>query len=382
MKQVRVGVVGVGGMGGMHMKLISQIENAAITAACDTVKQIADQRAAEYHCKAFYNPDDMFQSGLIDAAVIATPHYSHTTIGIDALKAGLHVLVEKPISVHKADCLRLINAHQNKKQVFAAMFNQRTDPQYAKVKKLIDDGHLGRITRVNWIITNWFRTNAYYNSGGWRATWAGEGGGVLLNQAPHQLDILWWLCGQPDYVRAFCSLGKYHDIEVEDEVTAYLTYPNDATGVFISSTGEAPGSNRLEICGEMGKVIIENNRVTFTRNTTSQKEFCRTSPDRFAAPETWQIDIPVSGHGGQHAEILANFISAIQNGTTLIAPAEQGVHSVELANAMIYSSLIDRGVVLPLDEKAYELKLNEMINNSTRKKQTAADPAGDLDQSF
>jgi predicted dehydrogenase len=285
-------------------------------------------------------------------------------MGIAALEAGLHVLVEKPISVHKADCERLIAAHKDKKLVFAAMFNQRTDPRYKKIKNIIDTGQLGEITRVNWIVTDWFRTHAYYSSGSWRATWKGEGGGVLLNQCPHQLDLLQWLAGMPAKVCAFCRFGARHDIEVEDEVTAYLEYPGGATGVFITSTGEAPGTNRLEICGEMGKIVVEKEEVRFWRNEQGSLEFSKTTTEGFAKPEIWDINIPVKGLGGQHKEILENFADAILEGKELIAPAREGIHSVELANAMLYSSLKGCAVELPIDGMEFEKELNELIKNS------------------
>ncbi len=266
MKGVRMGVIGVGTMGRFHLTKLADIRNVAVTAVCDSDQARADQAAAAYTCRAFRDHRDLLQAGLCNAVLIATPHYSHTTIGIDALKAGLHVLVEKPISVHKADCERLLAAHTKRRQVFAAMFNQRTDPRYQRLRKLILDGELGKLERITWVITDWFRTNAYYGSSEWRATWAGEGGGVLLNQCPHNLDLWQWMFGMPQRVRAFCKLGHKHDIEVEDEVTAYLEYDSGCSGVFIASTGEAPGTNRLEVAGERGKVVIEGNSLRFTRN--------------------------------------------------------------------------------------------------------------------
>lgn len=364
MKEVRIGVIGVGTMGSYHAHSLSEgkIGRCKLAAVCD----IEPTRLAGYDDKIlkFEKSGELIRSGTCDAVIVATPHYGHTTIGIDALEQGLHVLVEKPVSVHKADCERLIAAHRRKGQVFAAMFNQRTDPHYRKVKHLIDSGQLGELVRVSWIVTSWFRTDAYYASGGWRATWAGEGGGVLLNQSPHQLDLLQWLCGMPVRVSGFCALGKRHKIEVEDEVTAYLEYANGATGVFCTSTGEAPGTNRLEIAGDLGKVIVENNRIAFTRNEVSAQKFCRTSKSAFSSPDVWNVEIPVNGSGGQHVEVLQNFVNAILDGTALIAPAAEGRHSVELANAMLYSSLIGRTVDLPLDGRAYEMALKKLIAGS------------------
>ncbi len=316
--------------------------------------------------KTFTDGDELLRSGEVDAVLIATPHYSHTSIGSKALMAGLHVMVEKPISVHKADCERLIAAHVSKKQAFAAMFNQRTNPYYIKLRSLIQSGELGEVRRINWIVTNWFRTASYYASGGWRATWAGEGGGVLLNQCPHNLDLWQWIFGLPQKVRGFCHVGRYHEIEVEDDVTAYFEYASGTTGVFIASTGEAPGTNRLEVTAEKGRVVIENERFLFTRNETPMSEFCSTSKSAFASPSIWEVEIPIAGQsGGQHNAILENFVAAILDRVPLIAPAAEGIHSVELANAILFSSFSNKTVDLPLDGKAYERWLKKKIGEST-----------------
>ena len=367
MKKVRLIVIGAGTIGKMHLGYIPEINNIELVAVCDTDLAAAQAAAQPFGCQAISDYRKALDRKLCDAVFVTTPHYSHTTIGIAALKAGLHVLVEKPISVHKADCEKLIAAYKNKKLRFAAMFNQRTDPHYNKLKQLIDTGELGDIVRINWIITNWFRNNAYYASGSWRATWAGEGGGVLLNQCPHQLDLLQWLCGMPSRITAFCALGKKHNIEVEDEVTAYLEYKNGATGVFVTSTCEHPGTNRLEITGERGKIVIEDGNINFTRNEIPATTFIKTAKEPWSAPDVWNIQIPAEGTGGQHAAITRNFANAILNGEKLIAPAAEGIHSVELANAMLYSGLTGKAVELPLDSRAYERKLKQLIRQSKQK---------------
>jgi predicted dehydrogenase len=383
MDQVRLAVVGIGNIGNLHLGNIEQQPKINLTAVCDLVPEKAAAAAEQYGCKAYYDADTMLGEDVCDAVIVGTPHYDHTTIGIAALNSGHHVLVEKPISVHKADAERLIAAHKaNPDRVFAAMFNQRTDPFYRKIKSIVESGELGVIQRINWIITTWFRTQAYYDSGGWRATWAGEGGGVLLNQCPHNLDLLQWICGLPRMVRGFGAIGKHHKIEVEDEMTAYLEYPNGATGLFITTTGEAPGTNRFEIAGENGKLVYENNLITLTRNEVSSIEFLQTSPESFARPQTDVEAWSFGSHGGQHAEILENFCDAILNGAELIAPAEEGIRSVELGNAMAYSSLIDAPVELPLDGAAYEAKLKELIASSSFVKQEVATTEADMSKSF
>lgn len=331
--------------------------------------------------KTYSSSEELIRSGEVDSVLIATPHYFHTSIGIDALENGLHVLVEKPISVHKADCERLIAASKKQpKAVFAAMFNMRPYPQFQKLKALIASGELGEIRRLNWIVTTWFRSNSYYASGGWRATWAGEGGGVLLNQCPHNLDIFQWLFGMPSRVHGFCRFGHYHDIEVEDDVTAYLEYPDGKTGVFITTTGEAPGTNRLEITADRGCVVVEDSRIHFKRTEVSVSEYNRTTTAGFGKPPTWDCEIPVDHNlPVGHMVIVRNFCDAILDGAPLIAPGAEGLHSVELANAMLYSSFIGKPVDIPLDSAAYEAALKEKIANSKPKKKVAATKTNDED---
>ena len=380
MDRVRLGVVGLGNMGSTHIKgHLPQLSRFELAAVCDT----ASDRMTPYDVPHFERSEDLIRSGLVDAVLIATPHYGHTTIGIDAMENGLHLLVEKPVSVHKADAERLVAAHREG-LVFAAMFNQRTDPRYRKVRDLVRSGELGEIRRVSWTITDWFRTAAYYASGGWRATWAGEGGGVLLNQCPHNLDLLQWMLGLPSRVTAHLGLGRFHDIEVEDQVTAYLEWPGGATGVFTTTTGEAPGTNRLEIAGDRGKLVLEDGTITLWRTRVGVQEFLDSEPGGFTMPEVWRCEVPPArkdefgGGGGQHLEVLRNFGDAILDGTPLIAPAGEGIASVELANAMILSGLQGRTVELPLDAAEYEGVLKGLIAGSREKKAVVETGPADL----
>lgn len=383
MKKVRLGIVGLGNMGRIHINnvQIGKVPGVVVTAVSDAVTESLG-RFSQF--RGFETPEELFRSGEVDAVLIATPHYSHTSLGIAALEAGLHVMVEKPISVHKADAERLIAAHRDKKQVFAAMFNQRTNPGYRKIRQLIQTGELGRIQRVSWIVTEWFRPESYYASGGWRATWEGEGGGVLLNQSPHQLDLLCWLFGLPRRVRAFCHFGRYHSIEVEDDVTAYLEFGDGATGTFITSTGESPGTNRLEISAERGRLVYENGRLSFLRNEVAVTEFSRATAGVFGRPDAWEVSIPVTGAGGSHSEVLQNFAEAILEGKPLLAPAQEGLQSVELANAMLLSTWSDRTIELPLASSTYERALQERIAVSTARKTARATTAvaADIGASF
>jgi predicted dehydrogenase len=384
MKKVRLGIVGLGNIGKFHTGYLleGKISRCELTAVSDAYAPNLEPFKAK-GIATFEKVEEMIRSGTIDAIVVATPHFLHTTIGIDALQNGLHTMIEKPISAQKADAERLFAvARQHPQQVFAGMFQMRVEPRYMKIRQILEQ-ELGKLVRVNWIITDWFRTEAYYASGGWRATWKGEGGGVLLNQCLHQLDMLQWLCGMPAKVRGFCQLGQFHDIEVEDSVTCYLEWANGATGVFISSTGEAPGSNRLELCGSRGKLVLENNKLTFTRNDADMLEFSRTVKSGFAKPDVWNIEIPFESVPNAHAMLLQNFVDAILDGTPLIAPGYEGMGSVELANVLLYSSLIEQSIKLPLDAAAWEAKLNELIANSKHEKKVVTGAtAEDFTKSF
>jgi predicted dehydrogenase len=386
MNQVRVGVVGLGNMGQAHVRCIQAGEapGLVLSAVADAREESLAPYRGRTDVVAFAEAEALIGSDAVDAVIIATPHFSHTALGIAALQAGRHVLVEKPISVHKADAERLLAAHRDRSQVFAAMFNQRTDPRYLALRAMIRDGELGEIHRTQWTITDWFRTERYYASGGWRATWAGEGGGVLLNQCPHQLDLWQWLFGMPATVRGFCQYGRFHDIEVEDMVTAYLEYASGATGVFITTTGEAPGTNRLEVAADRGRVVIEGSRLQFIRNQVPAREFSRTSDRSFDAPPAEITETTIDGTGPQHRGILANFADAILHGAPLIATAHEGIHSVELANAILYSSHEGRPIEMPLDGAAYQAFLEERIRTSTHRKRVvdAATAADDFAASF
>ena len=367
MENVRIGIVGLGNMGKTHRASLraGKVAGLTLTAICGRAGAMP---AAEEGERQFTDAHEMIRSGAIDALLIATPHYSHTSLGIAALEAGLHVMVEKPLSVHKADCERLIAAHRGGHQVFAAMFQLRTDPVYRQIKSLISDGELGEIRRILWDCTDWFRTETYYASGGWRATWKGEGGGVLLNQCPHNLDLYQWLFGMPDQVTGFCQFGRYHDIEVEDDVTAYFRYADGKHASFLTSTGEAPGRNLLQITGEKGMLSLEGRRLTFQRNRQPMSEFSAETSAGFAKPEAWTIDIPVEPGASSHMEVLQNFANAIRHGEALIAPAAEGMRSIELANAILLSTWKNRTVDLPMDSAEYEAELQHRIATSTHVK--------------
>lgn len=368
MHKVRLGLIGYGNMGAHHAGQILGGKIPRLTLAAVAESAPARQPALS-GVKIFADPAALLKSGLVDAVLIATPHPSHVALALAALKAGLHVLLEKPIAVHKAEAVRLVAAAKRRPaQVFGADFNQRTNPCFQKIRDLVRGGGFGAVRRVNWTVTDWFRPEAYYKSSDWRATWAGEGGGVLLNQCPHHLDLLQWTLGMPARVRASCHFGRYHDIEVEDDISAYLEYPDGTHVTFIASTGEAPGTNRIEINADGGRIVCERDVLQLVRNAVPAPVLSRTSREFFSAPATTEEKLTNLGSGEQHAGILANFTAAILDGVPLIAPAAEGIHSVELANAMLLSAWTDRTVELPLNGAVYEKWLKRKIKTSARNK--------------
>ena len=299
--------------------------------------------------------------------LIAVPHYQHPVLAEQAFAKGLHVLCEKPAGVY-TNAVREMNAAADRAgKTFGMMFNQRTNCVYRKMHQMVESGELGDLKRVNWIITDWYRTQIYYDSGDWRATWAGEGGGVLLNQCPHQLDLLQWICGLPKRVQAFCHEGKWHDIEVEDDVTAYLEFENGATGVFVTTTGDAPGTNRFELTGTRGKLVCENDVLTFWRLKEDEREFCLSSKEGFAKPEMEKIIVETDGENPQHVGVLNAFAANILRGEPLVADGREGIRGLTLSNAMHLSGWLKKPVEIPFDEDLFERELDKRRKNSRRK---------------
>ena len=386
MEKVRFGIVGVGNMGSGHAKsfLGGKVENGVLTAICDLKKERMEKVRAmdgEAELATYTDYRDLFASGKVDAVIVAVPHYFHPRISMDALAAGLHVICEKPEGVYTKQVKELNEAAGRSDRLFTVMFNQRTNCVYRKMREMIRNGELGEIKRVNWIVTDWYRSQSYYDSGDWRATWRGEGGGVLFNQCPHQLDLLQWVTGMmPVRIRSFCHFGKWHDIEVEDDVTAYLEYPNGATGVFITSTGDTPGTNRFEILGNNGKLVCENNVLTFTKLEMPEREFNATYRGGFGEPKKTVLTVETDGKNPQHVGILNNFANAILGLEPLFVDGREGIHGVELMDAMLLSTWKDRTVTLPIDDDEYWAELQRHIAVSRLK--TAGDRVLDTEGTY
>ena len=387
MEVVKFGIVGIGNMGSAHAKYIGEMSNAVLVAACDIDPKAFDRLPKEGREKirCFTDLDAFLKEGGMDAVIVSIPHYFHPDVAIRAMQAGKHIVVEKPIAVHKAEALRLIaEGGKHPELVQSMMLNQRTICAHKKIKQLIDTGALGKITRVNWIITDWFRTQRYYDSGDWRASWRGEGGGVLLNQCPHQLDLMQWFFGMPVKVRAAVKLGKYHDIEVEDEVNAYLEYEDGKVGNFIASTGEMPGTNRLEITAERGRLVYEDGKLEFLRNERETSEYCRNATVGFAKAPCWKCEIPYRCDPAKpvHQIIMENTARAIREGAPLIAPMAEGIRGLELGNAMLLSGLRGEAVTLPIDAADYEARLKKLIATSRYKKASPQAKSGKTTRKF
>lgn len=375
MEQVRLGIIGIGNMGSGHAKSIveGKVPDMVLAAVAD-IRECRLQWAKENlpeTVAVFESADALLDSGLVDAVLIATPHYVHPELSMKAMKKNLHVMCEKPAGVYTKQVREMNEVAKLHDVVFGMMFNQRTNHVYRKMHELITSGAYGQIKRVNWIVTDWYRSQAYYDSGDWRATWDGEGGGVLLNQCPHNLDLLQWICGLPVKVRAFCHEGKWHNIEVEDDVTAYLEYENGATGVFVTSTGDAPGTNRFEVLLEKGKIICEHGKLSVFEAKVSEREFCFTTKEGFAIPEGEWIEVETDGENPQHVGVLKSFAGAILRGEPLVARGEEGIRGLTLSNAMHLSAWKNEMVELPLDEDEFLKELNARRAKSKQKSNVA-----------
>ena len=371
-KKVKIGILGFGNMGTGHARNIMEgkcpeLELTAIAdknpARIEAVKEAYGDKVA-----TFATAEEMFDSGLIEGCIIAVPHYDHTVYSIECMKRGIHVMCEKPAGVY-AKAVREMNAEADKhpEVVFGMMFNQRTNHVYRKMRELVKSGKYGEIRRTNWIITNWYRTQYYYDSGDWRATWSGEGGGVLLNQCPHQLDLWQWICGMPVKVRSNLRFGQWHDIEVEDDVTTYVEYENGATGVFITTTGDAYGTNRFEVQMDKAKLVVENDQLTVYEFEHSTEEYTRTLQSSFTSMPVKKLEIETDGQNPQHVGVLNAWAGAILRGEPLVADGREGINGVTLSNAMHLSCFLDKMVELPIDDDLFYEELMKRVATSRRK---------------
>jgi len=371
MGKVKVGIIGIGSMGKQYVLMLDQGQAAAaeLAAVCTASESRAQwvKDNTNNAVQIYHDANDFFNDPEIDAVIIARPHYDHPELAMKAFASGLHVLIEKPAGVYTKNVLEMNDAAKKSGKVFGIMYNQRTNPLYQKLRELIHSGEIGEIKRTNWIVTHWYRPQSYYDSSKWRATWEGEGGGVLLNQAPHQLDLWQWICGMPKKVEAHLHYGKWHDIEVEDDVTAYVEYENGATGVFITTTGDACGTNRFEIQLDRAKIIAEYGKLSVWELEMGEQEFSRTNKVPFGCPKATQIEVELDGKNEQHVGVLNAWAAAILRGEPLVADGREGINGLMLSNAMHLSSFLGREVELPFDEQLFKDELMKRVATSRRK---------------
>ncbi len=371
-KQIKLGIIGIGNMGWSHADKIVKGMCPDFTLAAIADKSEARIEYAKEHLPQgtliYDNAEDMINSGHIEACLVAVPHYDHTKYAIMCMQKGIHVMVEKPAGVYTKQ-VREMNeeAKKHPEVVFGMMFNQRTNHIYRAMHDLVHSGKYGNIRRTNWLITDWYRPQFYYDSGDWRATWAGEGGGVLLNQCPHQLDMWQWICGMPKKVTAHLHFGLWHDIEVEDDVTAYVEYENGATGVFITSTGDAKGTNRFEIQMDRAKLVAENNNLTLIEYDMTEQEFSRTNKQAFGNVGSKEVTVETDGLNPQHTGVINAWGGAILRGEKLVAEGDEGINGLTLSNAMHLSAWLGKTIELPFDEDLYYEELMKRVATSRKK---------------
>jgi len=386
MKKIRLGIIGIGNMGSGHACRVvdGECPDFELTAVAD-INPAREAWTAERLGKDvtfFDSAEKMLDSGLVDACIIATPHFAHPPLAIACMERSIHVMSEKPAGVYTRQ-VREMNetADRHPEVVFGLMFNQRTNCVYRKMRELVQSGKYGRIRRTNWIITDWYRPQAYYDSGAWRATWAGEGGGVLLNQCPHQLDLWQWICGMPVKVQAHLQYGLWHDIEVEDDVTAYVEYENGATGVFVTTTGDAHGSNRFEIQMDRAKLLVEHDQLMLEEFSVPEPEWSATNKEPFASMPSKQMMVETDGLNPQHTGVVNAWGGAILRGEPLVADGREGINGLMLSNAMHLSAFLGEEVTLPIDEDLFYEELKKRIAVS-RHKEAAPQVVADLSRTY
>ncbi|MGQ9879713.1 MAG: Gfo/Idh/MocA family protein [Armatimonadota bacterium] len=375
MDKVRIGIIGVGGMGSAHAKMMAEVEEVQLCAIADIDPDVAKQVGEQYSVPFFTDYGQCIDSGLVDAVIIATPHPTHPEIAEYAFSKGLHVLTEKPMAINPVEADRMTESAKRAGKVFVVMFQMRTERSYRIARKAIQDGVIGELMRTE-MVAAYYRNQAYYDSAEWRATWIGEGGGVLVNQAPHALDMFCWLAGLPRKVTA-STRTRLHEIEVEDEAFAVLEYANGAHGYLYTTTNEAPGTTRFEFAGDKGKVVVSDGQVTIRRVVPPIREFTFSATDMWSGPQTEPVEVEVEDLPAGHAQITRNFARAILYGEPLLAPGEEGIWCVELASGIILSSKRAKTVSLPVDRAEYDALLKELRAGSQPKRRVLGQRVSD-----
>jgi predicted dehydrogenase len=352
MQPLRIGLVGLGTMGRGHLSKETALPEVQIVGVADVDPAAVQSASQTYGLPGYSSYQELIENGNCEAILIATPHPFHAPIAQYAARHGLHILSEKPIAVTVAEADAMLDAAKKAGVLLGVMFQTRTEPWFKATHDLLASGVIGPIYRSVIVASHWYRTQAYYDSGSWRGTWTGEGGGVLMNQSPHSLDMFIWLGGKPTRVLARTST-RFHRIEVEDTAEALIDYGGDHTGYLYTSTAEWPGDDRYEFSGERGKLVVNGRSVRLYRAT----ERVQDTIDHLAVwgkpTGAWE-EIPVEGEPPGHAAVVVQFARAVRLGEPLVATGEDGVNSLELGNAIMLSGDLNQAVDLPLNRNAYD----------------------------
>lgn len=359
-RKLRFGIVGIGSMGENYAQAVNELDRAELVGVCRTNPQRVEAAAKKFDCLSFTDYKELVDSSKIDVCLIATPHYGHAPISIWAFEHGVHVLTDKPLCVDVMDGQAMLEAHQSADGLkFDVILQSRKSPLWQKMKELVDSDETGRINRVTWMHTGRHRKQTYYDLSGWRGTWHGEGGGLLINMFQHQLDLLVWIFGMPTAVHAHCSFGRYHDIETEDGVTAVLEYPDGKVATFMASTGEFPGTALFDISCDRGRITLQSGKIIFDKMSISNREFTCGPQEVADRMKVEKKEIPVEGIDGGYKELIDNFIDTILDDAPVTVSPQEALNDVMLANAIIYSGYTHKWVELPLDAKVYRQFLDQ-----------------------
>jgi len=379
MKQVRFGIIGMGIQGSLYASILTgrqhpgrgllpRPEGCVLTALSSRADK--GPEAAALGVRYFADWRELVDSGECDAVILTVPHFAHHEIAVYALERGIHVLCEKPAGVRASDAAKMLEAREKFGARLGMFLQQRTIPLFRQLRQIIASGELGQLRRSNWIINTYWRPDSYYASAAWRGTWKGEGGGILVNQLPHYLDLWLYLCGMPERVYAVNRQGAFRHISVENDVTVLAEYPGGATGVFVACTHDPMGTDRLELDFEGGKIVVEDSaRAVVHRFRLTEPEWNETvtadEMERLVRSadhhDTRELDEGLA-YGVSHARILENFARHIRLDEPLIATGEDGLRQVELANAIALSGWLGRTVSVPCDRARFDAELQKRMD--------------------
>lgn len=368
--KIRVALVGVGVMGSKYADMIvsGEVKNMVLTGV--VARNLKAQEwaailvnAEGLHPNVYRDVDDMFaHADDFDAVIIVTPHKTHEEIAVRAFELGKHVLCDKPAGATIGQAQNMTAASKQYDKVYGMIFHQHRYPKYLYIKQALENGELGELKRMLMVNSRYFRTAHYHQSGSWRSSWNGEGGGALINQGAHILDIWQWLFGMPQKIYAEIPFGKYNEFKVDDEATISMRYENGATGVFMLTTGEAVWQERLEIVGTKGRMLLEDDILHIYRYSKDSTEYIAT--EDVNSREHLAITEEVINFGKAeepYVEILENFAEAVISGDSsiLIAPGEEAINQLMLTNGAYCSAWKGMPVCLPLDAEEYEATFRE-----------------------